>query len=37
MDGGVGFLFYAPDFVVRVDVAVLKEGMGLYFNFGHIF
>jgi hypothetical protein len=28
---------YLPDFVVRVDVGFSKEGMGLYFNFGHIF
>jgi outer membrane protein assembly factor BamA len=36
-DAGVGLRFYMPDFVVRVDVAWSKEGMGLYFNFGHIF
>jgi len=36
-DAGVGLRFYMPDFVVRVDVAWSAEGMGLYFNFGHIF
>jgi outer membrane protein assembly factor BamA len=36
-DAGVGLRFYMPDFVVRVDVAWSSEGMGLYFNFGHIF
>jgi outer membrane protein assembly factor BamA len=36
-DGGVGLRFYMPDFVVRVDVGWSREGMGLYFNFGHIF
>jgi outer membrane protein assembly factor BamA len=36
-DGGAGLRFYAPDFVARVDIAFGKEGMGLYFNFGHIF
>ena len=36
-DAGAGLRFYMPDFVVRVDVAWSKEGMGLYFNFGHIF
>jgi outer membrane protein assembly factor BamA len=36
-DGGAGLRFYAPDFVARVDVAFGNEGVGLYFNFGHIF
>jgi outer membrane protein assembly factor BamA len=36
-DAGVGLRFYMPDFVARVDVAWSGEGMGLYFNFGHIF
>lgn len=36
-DAGVGLRFYMPDFVARVDVAWSSEGMGLYFNFGHIF
>jgi len=36
-DAGVGLRFYMSDFVARVDVAWSKEGMGLYFNFGHIF
>ena len=37
LDAGAGLRFYLPDFVVRVDVGFSKEGMGLYFNFGHIF
>ena len=37
VDAGLGLRFYMPDFVVRVDVAWSEEGMGLYFNFGHIF
>jgi outer membrane protein assembly factor BamA len=36
-DAGVGLRFYMPDLVVRVDVAWSGEGMGLYFNFDHIF
>jgi len=36
-DAGIGLRFYMPDFVARVDVAWSSEGMGLYFNFGHIF
>jgi outer membrane protein assembly factor BamA len=36
-DAGVGLRFYMPDFVARVDVAWSAEGMGLYFNFGHVF
>lgn len=36
-DVGAGLRIYLPDFVVRVDVGFSKEGMGLYFNFGHIF
>jgi outer membrane protein assembly factor BamA len=36
-DAGLGLRIYLPDFVVRVDVGFSKEGMGLYFNFGHIF
>jgi outer membrane protein assembly factor BamA len=37
VDAGLGLRFYMPDFVVRVDVAWSREGMGLYFNFGHVF
>jgi len=36
-DAGLGLRFYMPDFVARVDVAWSEEGMGFYFNFGHIF
>ena len=37
VDYGAGLRLYLPDFVVRVDVGFSNEGMGLYFNFGHIF
>ena len=37
LDYGLGLRFYLPDFTVRVDVGFSNEGMGLYFNFGHIF
>ncbi len=37
LDAGLGLRFYMADFVVRVDAAWSSEGMGLYFNFGHIF
>lgn len=37
VDAGIGLRFYMPDFVVRVDAAWSREGMGLYFNFGHVF
>jgi outer membrane protein assembly factor BamA len=37
LDAGLGLRFYMPDFAVRVDVAWSSEGMGLYFNFGHVF
>ena len=36
-DAGVGLRFYMPGFAARVDVAWSAEGLGLYFNFGHIF
>jgi len=37
VDYGLGLRFYMPDFAVRVDVGFSKEGMGLYFNFNHVF
>jgi outer membrane protein assembly factor BamA len=37
LDYGVGLRFYLNDFCVRVDTGFSEEGMGLYFNFGHIF
>jgi outer membrane protein assembly factor BamA len=37
VDYGLGLRFYMPDFAVRVDVGFSKDGMGLYFNFGHVF
>jgi len=36
-DYGWGLRFYLPDFVVRFDMGFSKEGIGIYFNFGHIF
>jgi outer membrane protein assembly factor BamA len=37
VDYGIGLRFYMPDFCARVDVGFGKEGMGLYFNFNHVF
>lgn len=37
VDAGAGLRIYMPDFAVRVDVGFSGEGMGLYFNFGHVF
>jgi len=37
VDYGLGLRFYLDDFLVRVDFGFSKEGMRLYFNFGHIF
>ena len=36
-DAGWGLRFYMPDFVVRFDMGFSQEGIGIYFNFGHIF
>lgn len=36
-DAGVGLRFYQHDFCARVDVGFSREGVGLYFNFGHLF
>ncbi|MBW6514239.1 MAG: outer membrane protein assembly factor [Candidatus Syntrophosphaera sp.] len=33
----VGLRYYMSDFIVRLDVGLGEEGMGLYFNFGHAF
>jgi outer membrane protein assembly factor BamA len=37
VDCGLGLRFYMPDFAVRVDVGLSREGTGLYFNFNHVF
>lgn len=37
IDTGLGLQFYMPDFVVRFDLGFSNEGIGIYFNFGHIF
>jgi outer membrane protein assembly factor BamA len=36
-DLGWGLRYYLDDFCVRFDMGFSKEGMGIYFNFGHIF
>ncbi len=36
-DAGLGLRYYLANFVVRADVGFSREGMGLYFNFGHLF
>ncbi len=36
-DAGAGLRYYLANFVVRADVGFSREGMGLYFNFGHLF
>ncbi|MFC2156439.1 hypothetical protein ACFLT9_01250 [Acidobacteriota bacterium] len=37
VDGGWGLRYYLDDFVVRFDMGFSREGMGLYFNFRHVF
>jgi len=37
VDYGFGLRLYMKDFAARVDFGFGKEGMRLYFNFGHIF
>jgi len=36
-DYGVGLRLFMKDFCARVDFGFSKEGMRLYFNFGHVF
>jgi len=36
-DVGWGLRYYLQDFLVRFDIGISREGMGIYFNFGHIF
>jgi len=37
VDIGWGLRYYLQNFVARLDMGFSKEGMGIYFNFGHIF
>jgi outer membrane protein assembly factor BamA len=34
---GWGLRYYLENFVVRFDMGWCREGMGIYFNFGHLF
>jgi outer membrane protein assembly factor BamA len=36
-DAGWGLRYYLTNFVVRFDMGFSGEGMGIYFNFGHLF
>ncbi len=37
VDIGFGLRYYLRNFVVRFDTGISEEGVGLYFNFGHVF
>ncbi|NIM58350.1 MAG: BamA/TamA family outer membrane protein [Candidatus Aminicenantes bacterium] len=37
VDIGLGLRYYLQNFVVRFDMGFSNEGLGIYFNFGHIF
>lgn len=37
INAGWGLRYYLKNFVVRFDMGFSQEGMGIYFNFGHIF
>ncbi|NIM90056.1 MAG: BamA/TamA family outer membrane protein [Candidatus Aminicenantes bacterium] len=37
VDIGWGLRYYLQNFVARFDMGFSKEGVGIYFNFGHIF
>jgi len=37
VDIGFGLRYYLRNFVVRFDTGISEEGLGLYFNFGHVF
>jgi len=37
VDIGWGLRYYLQNFVVRFDMGFSNEGVGIYFNFGHIF
>jgi outer membrane protein assembly factor BamA len=36
-DAGWGLRYYLTNFVARFDMGFSHEGMGIYFNFGHLF
>ena len=36
-DAGWGLRYYLANFVARFDMGFSSEGMGIYFNFGHLF
>ncbi len=36
-NAGWGLRYYLENFVVRFDMGIGSEGMGIYFNFGHVF
>ena len=37
VDIGWGLRYYLQNFVVRFDMGFSNEGLGIYFNFGHVF
>ncbi len=37
IDAGWGLRYYLRNFAVRFDMGFSKEGIGIYFNFGHVF
>ncbi len=37
VDIGWRLRYYLQNFVVRFDMGFSNEGMGIYFNFGHVF
>ena len=37
VDVGWGLRYYLQEFVVRVDMGFSDEGIGIYFNWGHVF
>jgi hypothetical protein len=37
LDAGFGLRYYLSDLVVRGDLGFSHEGVGIYFNAGHMF
>jgi len=37
VDFGWGLRYYLQNFAVRFDMGFSNEGVGIYFNFGHVF
>ena len=37
VDIGWGLRYYLQNFVVRFDMGFSEEGVGIYFNFNHVF